>query len=187
LKNKNKIPMNKIKIFSLAIITIFGLMITSCDNEPIDPAIDLSGDDTDGESGTNQSVKVFKADFSGSTWSTGNVNAVLTENTIKITAIKTNGDSFDLSINGNGIGTYNSLGNLYQFIPMNSQYSYSSVNALDVTENTGDVTITSINPINKTISGIFNFKGYWSEPGNTSILPILFSDGAFQNVPYTNE
>lgn len=56
----------------LFILTAF--TFTSCDNEPIDPAIDL---DEFGGGGNNGGPVVFKADFSGNTWNTTAAQAVV--------------------------------------------------------------------------------------------------------------
>ena len=74
--------------------------------------------------------------------------------------------------------------NILNFNPAGSEYGYWSMNIDNPTENTGSITITNINTTNKTISGTFNFKGYWSDATVTNILPTVFTNGVFQNVPY---
>lgn len=163
------------------IFTVF--TFTSCDNEPIDPAIDLNNNGN----GNGANAVVFKANFSGNDWTTSNAQAIISGNMIQIVGMKSNGESFGFLIEGSAVGTYPANENILAFNPAGSEYGYWSINTENPEENTGSITITSINPTSKTISGTFNFKGYWSDDDNTSILPILFNNGVFQNIPYITQ
>jgi hypothetical protein len=166
----------------LFILTAF--TFTSCDNEPIDPAIDL---DEFGGGGNNGGPVVFKADFSGNTWNTTAAQAVVSGNFITISAVKPNGEGFGFLIEATAPGTYPANTNLLAFTPAGSEFGYWSTNFDNPEENTGSITITSINTTNNTISGTFNFKGYWSDTSVTSILPVQFTNGEFQNVPFITQ
>lgn len=171
--------MKNIKFLAGLFLIFTAFTFTSCDNEPIDPAIDL------GNVGGNTAANaVFKADFSGSTWNATAAQAIISGNIIRIGAFKNNGKSFGILINGSTTGTYPANENILNFNPAGSEYGYWSMNIDNPTENTGSITITNINTTNKTISGTFNFKGYWSDDTVTNILPTVFTNGVFQNVPY---
>ncbi len=161
------------------------LLITtfvSCDVEPIDNAIDL-GDFGNPASGP----AVFKADFSGATWTATTSQAIISGNNIQLVGAKANGENFAFLLEGSAIGTYPANANFVTFNPANSTYGYWSVNTANATENTGSVIITNINTVAKTISGTFSFKGYWSDTDNTSIIPVQFTNGVFTNIPYINQ
>lgn len=160
------------------IITAFA----SCDVEPIDSAIDL--DDFENPTG---GPAVFKADFSGSTWTATTTQAVVAGNYIQLVGAKANGDSFAFLIEGTAVGTYPANTNILAFTPAGSTYGYWSVNVANATENTGSIAITNINTAAKTISGTFSFKGYWSDTDNTSIIPVQFTNGVFTNIPYITQ
>lgn len=175
--------MKNIKFLTGLILILSAFTFTSCDNEPIDPAIDL--DEFGG--GNNGGPVVFKADFSGSNWNTTTAQAVVSGNLITISAVKPNGEGFGFLIEANAPGTYPANTNLLAFTPAGSEFGYWSTNFDNPEENTGSITITSINTANNTISGTFNFKGYWSDTDVTSILPVQFTNGVFQNVPYITQ
>jgi len=154
----------------------------SCDNEPIDSAINL-----DDFGGGNNGPAVFKADFSGATWTATTSQALISGNMITISGLKPNGEGFGFLVEGNATGTYPANTNILAYTPAGSEYGYWSTNFNNPEENTGSITITSINTSNSTISGTFNFKGYWSDTTNTSILPVQFTNGVFQNIPFITQ
>lgn len=172
--------MKNIKILAglLLLITAF----VSCDVEPIDNAIDL-GDFENPTSGP----AVFKADFSGTTWTAAAAQANITADGIQIIGSKTNGENFAFALEANTVGTYPANANFLTFTPAGSSYGYWSVNVTNASENTGSITISSINTVAKTISGTFSFKGYWSDSSNTSIIPVQFTSGVFTNIPYVSD
>ena len=155
---------------------------TSCENEPIDSAINID----DFNNPPNGSA-IFKSDFSGSTWTATSAEALISGNFIVISGIKPNGEGFDFSVEASTTGTYPANTNLLAYTPAGSEYGYWSTSSTFPNENTGSITITNINTTDKTISGTFAFKGYWSDTSNTSILPAQFTNGVFQNIPYTTQ
>ena len=170
--------MKNIKLLAgiFLIVTFF-----SCTNEPIDSAINL-----DDFGGNNNQPAVFKADFSGTTWTATTYQAVISSNSIQIVGTKPNGDTFAFMIEGNAVGNYAANSNLLAFTPAGSEFGYWSVNNSNPAENTGSISITSIDTVNKKISGTFVYKGYWSDTTTTSILPVQFTNGVFTNIPYTS-
>lgn len=128
----------------------------------------------------------FKVDFNGQTFNATTTVAIITEGTIIINGVKdSNGENFALILNGSTTGVYNTADDLFTYSTSSTaEYGYSNFSDLP-SENSGLVTITSIDQVNKTISGTFNFKGFWSDFLNTNPpAPIEFTNGSF-TVPYT--
>ena len=144
---------------------------------------------TGGNNGENpNTTAVFKADFNNSTWNTTQYAAEVSPNFIQIAGFKANGESFLFLVNSiGGVGTYPANENILAYTPPGSEYGYWSTNFSNPTENTGSITITNINTVTKTISGTFNFKGYWSDTDVTNIAPVQFTNGVFTNIPYTDQ
>lgn len=177
--------MKNVKLISFIFLVFASISFVSCDNEPIDSMIDL---DDFGGNNNNPGEAVFKADFSGSTWVADDVLIYLTGNTIKLVATRgAENESFAFLLDDNVEGNYPANQNVVAFTPANSEFGYWSINPDDENENTGSVTITNINTTTQTMSGFFNFKGYWSNDLVNNILPILFTNGIFQDVPYVTQ
>lgn len=178
--------MKKLKfIFSLLAIVSLSFL-TSCDDEPLDPVLSnmlLDDDDNNGSTG------VFKVNFNNQTWVADDVLAYISGNTIKLEANKgTSDDDFAFLLVGNTTGTYPANENLVIYSPAGTDFGYDGINLDNPEENTGSVTVTSIDVINKTISGYFSYKGYWSNEFQVPLpAPINFTNGIFQNIPYTTE
>ena len=174
--------MKRIKLIVGIFLVLSAFSFTSCTNEPIDSAINL-----DDFGGGNNGPAVFKADFSGATWTATISQAVISGNLITISGLKSNGEGFGFLVQGNATGTYPANTNILAYTPAGSDYGYWSTNFNNPEENTGSITITNINTSNNTISGTFNFKGYWSDTTNTSIIPVQFTNGVFQNIPFITQ
>ena len=174
--------MKNIKLIAGIFFILTAFTFTSCENEPIDSAINLD----DFNNGLNGPT-LFKADFSGATWTATTFQAVISGNLITISGVKANGEGFGFLVEASTTGTYAANTNLLAYTPSGSEYGYWSTNFNSPEENTGSITISNINTINKTLSGTFNFKGYWSDTTVNSILPVQFTNGVFQNIPYINQ
>ena len=172
--------MKKIKFITGIFLILTSFSFNSCENEPIDSAIDL-----DDFGGSNNGPTVFKADFSGDTWTGTSAQAVISGDYITIGAARADGSAFSILLEGSATGTYQTNLNPIAYTPVGSDFGYWSINLANESENTGSITITNINTVNKKISGTFIFKGYWSDGSNTSIIPVEFTNGVFTNVPYT--
>lgn len=172
--------MKNIKLLAglLLILTAF----TSCDIEPIDGAINPD----DFQNPSNEPV-VFKADFSGETWTGTTAEALISGNFISIGATRADGSTFSFLVEGTAVGSYPANANILAYTPQGSEYGYWSINPDNESENTGSITITNIDAVNHRISGTFAYKGYWSDTTTTSILPVQFTNGVFTNIPYTTQ
>lgn len=174
--------MKNIKLITGLFLILTAFTFTSCDNEPIDSAIDL-----DDFENPNVGAMIFKADFGGDTWTGTEAQALVSGNFISIGATRADGSTFSFFIEANAVGTYPANTNVLAYQPAGSQYGYWSTNFGNPDENTGSVTVSAINTVARTISGTFSYKGYWSDTDNTSIIPVQFTNGVFTNVPYITQ
>lgn len=156
-------------------------LIASCTYEPVDGNVE-----PDPDSGGNGESGIFKADFNGSTWAAKETEAIISGNFIQIAAINSKGENFGIMIEGSTVGAYAANVNLVSYSPAGTEFGYLAINDNNPDENTGSVIITSINTTNKTISGTFQFKGYWSDVPNTK-APITFTNGVFKDIPYITQ
>jgi PBP1b-binding outer membrane lipoprotein LpoB len=173
--------MNLFKTKSQFLVLFLAILFASCVYEPIDGTVD-----PDSNSGGSINSGVFKADFSGKTWTATETLAVISGNYIEISAINAKGESFGIMIEGATVGTYAANVNIVVYSPAGSEYGYWSLNDNNPSEDTGSVSITEIDTEKKTISGTFKFKGYWSDP-DTPKSPINFTNGVFNDIPYITQ
>ena len=172
--------MKNIKLIAGILLILTAFTFSSCENEPIDGAINPA----DFDNPTGGGAMVFKADFSGSTWNATEAQAVVSTNFISIGATKADGSTFAILVNATGPGTYPANENIVTYTAAGSEFGYWSLNQESPTENTGSVIITSVDTVNHTVSGTFQFRGYWSDMTNTNILAVDFTNGVFTNIPY---
>ena len=179
-----KMKMKKFITFFAVVLTAFNFV--SCDNEPIDPAIVIGGENPGENPGNPTAPAVFKADFDGQTFTTSTAQAYISGGSITLSAIKPNGESFAMILDGTATGTYPANANLIGYSPSFDDYSYAGNHPTDENANTGSIIVTSINTENQTISGTFSFTGYWTDYTDDTIAPKEFSNGVFTNIPYTS-
>jgi len=65
---------------------------------------------------------------------------------------------------------------------VSSIYNYATNEGSDTAQAGGTVNVMSIDPVGKTISGIFSFKAYRQLDSTQDV----FTSGVFYNVPYTD-
>lgn len=169
--------MSKLKFLAAFVLIFTAFNFTSCDNEPLDSAIDPN------EGGETEEA-LFKADFDGQTFSTTTTMAYISGGSIIIGAYRSNGENFSMILDGTVAGTYPANDNLITYTPPGSEYGFIGSHPTDENADTGSVIITSINTTDRTISGTFTFTGYWSDE-STTVAPKTFSNGVFTNIPYT--
>lgn len=173
--------MKRLRFISLFVLLFGCATLTSCDDEAIDGDIAF----TDGPV-IDPTAAAFRADFNGGTWTAENTTVVISPTGIEIVAERgTAGEGFGFSLDGNTVGSYQANQNIVAFTPASSTFGYWGVNPTNPNENTGSVTITSINTVTQKISGFFSYKGYWSDSSVNNIPPIQFTNGVFNNLPYT--
>ncbi len=167
------------------LLLVFTFSLVSCEIEPIDSAIEVPTDNNPNNPDPISPAS-FKAKIDGQLWTAQTTAALIGGNLIAINASigGENGENFSFLIDGVVPGTYPANENILNFSPAGTDFGWESFN-LDVPdENTGSITITSINTVAKTISGTFTFKGYWSDDFVDNIAPKNFTEGVFTNIPY---
>lgn len=168
------------KIKPIQILSIFFLLfLFSCDNEPVDSTVSLNPD-------TPSLPVSFKVSFSGQTYSTTLASAVFSNGHIILNAFRGNElESFSMDIVGTSTGDYPTNENIIIYKGGITEPMFVSVNPADIVSDTGKITITSINSVNKRISGTFTFKAYNNEGDVTATKE--FANGVFTNIPYTTD
>jgi hypothetical protein len=170
--------MKKLRVLSAFMVLFTAIGFVSCDSEPVDPLLL----DNEGEQPTGPAI--FKVDFSGSTFTATTAQAVVGDGVIAIMGIRgTNGESVSLALPGSTTGTYSGDEVLMVYSPTAaSEYQFANID--NELASNGSVVITSINTTNHTISGTFSFTGHWSDT-EANLPSIAFTNGSFQNIPYT--
>ncbi|NHN27893.1 hypothetical protein FIA58_019625 [Flavobacterium jejuense] len=203
--------MKKINNLFAFIVLIAIFSITSCSEvEPLDPALSNqvnsgngngsgSGSTGGGNSGGGGSTAtVFKADFDGQTWNNAsNIQAIVNSDYISISAMKSNGSFFQITVPQGAVGTYNwasatsitSLGLVYS--AGSGQVPYVSLSNSDATNqgftnyvDTAELVISSINTTTNIITGNFKFTGVRYDGTLTQTETKVFTNGQF-SVPFT--
>ena len=170
--------MKRLRILSIVMVMFSAIAFTSCDTEPLDPKLVDGGDDSAAAS--------FMVDFSGKTFKATSAKAIMAEGMISIEGVRgSKGEAISLLIEGATTGTYTDA--LMEYLPTaTSEDYYMNVDPTsdDDGASTGSVTITSINTAKKTISGTFNFTGFWTDAA-ANHPSIAFTNGSFTDIPYT--
>jgi Family of unknown function (DUF6252) len=175
--------MKRIKLLSafVALFTMAGLGFVSCDSEPLDPNL-LGNTPTN----PTQDPASFKVNIGDSLFTATSTEAIISGDTIAISGMRgTDGEEVDIFLLGNTTGTYTTA--LMTYDPTGDgdyQYANFDPNIADNPPYTGSVTISSINTTTHTISGTFNFTGFWSN-ADAHIPNTAFTHGVFVNIPYT--
>ncbi|ULC60872.1 DUF6252 family protein [Flaviramulus sp. BrNp1-15] len=180
--------MNLSKFFLPATILLLTCFITSCNIEPFEDIDAENVSEETEEPETNVEPGAFKVDFDDNTFNADVVSATLLDNVINISGIKTsNQEFFALTLFANTTGTYQ-LGVTENDVETNS-VAYNNplagevwVSVIDFVTPQGEVTITEIDEVNKTISGTFSFTGY-----NTSQVSKAFTNGVFSKISYSTD
>ncbi|MFP9113557.1 DUF6252 family protein [Flavobacterium sp. RHBU_3] len=164
--------MKRLKLLSYFVILFMAIGFTSCDVEPIDPA--LTGEDPN-----SNAPAAFQVDFNGSTYEASTAQASVLNGSIVLTAIKSDGSTFMITVPGTTVGTYTNATIMYT--PAITSGGNFYVNSDDSGTN-GTVNITSINTTTHKITGTFSFTGIYTGDGQPN---IVFTNGIFTNITYT--
>lgn len=178
--------MKKFRLLSVVLVMFSVLSLTSCDTEPVDPVLNNGGNgngDGDGGTGPGTTTGVFKVDHSGSTHTASKVLSSVGDDLIQIAAEFPDGSSIGIGIEGNAVGTYTNDKLIMGYNAPNDETSYVNFSSEEVS---GKVTITSINMETKTMSGTFSFTGWYGDE-EANLPAKLFTNGTFDNIPFTNE
>ena len=114
-------------------------------------------------------------------------SAVVSQGLVTISGISGNGQEISITLNDTVVGLYvlnqtsASLA-IYANLDSVGGYAYSTNQGSDTSQAGGTVNVISIDPVNRTISGIFDFKVYRNSDGTQKDI----TSGVFYNIPYTD-
>lgn len=176
--------MKRFRLFSAFLVLFSAISFTACDTEPVDPELVNNPQNPGNPNNPGGGEAVFKVDFSGQTYTATSTQAVIGNGLITIGGFRgTNGESVAFVLDGTTVGTYDEEA-LISYDPGNaSEFTYSNFN-ISTGETSGSVIVTSIDTESHTISGTFSFTGWWGDE-EAGVAPIVFTNGVFEDIPYT--
>lgn len=163
--------MKLIKSINVLFLLFASVLITSCENEPVGGS--LSGSGNGGGNTTGYYLRVT-VDGSVKQWSTFQAKNFAILNTFAI--ISSDGSiSMNLNLhNVSDVGVYNLSWAEISCVYIDGTTFYTS-DYDDLTTSPGNITITELDKINKTIKGTFNFIG----KNQTMTSTKVFTKGEF--------
>ncbi|MES2544368.1 MAG: DUF6252 family protein [Bacteroidota bacterium] len=182
--------MKTIKLLSIFTLFFAALNLTSCatNDEPVDPAV-LAG----------PAPATFTASFDGATFTATTVNAILSGDDLSITGVKSSGEFFQITIPQVALGTYKwaNLGPTEAGFSLGYSAGSGAVPYIGARDDSGtfasftnytdtaEITVTSVDAVNKKISGTFRFTGVrYVASSVTTVETKEFTNGTFTNVSY---
>jgi hypothetical protein len=159
------------------IVIAFGVPgLFSCRKETsVENAVTLSGD--------------FRAQINGVQWiaASATKGASLLSGLINITGISSDNKQLSITLTDTVIGVYtlNQTSSSYAAYADNDSsdiYAFSSNQGSDTTQAGGQVIITGIDPVNKTLTGTFSFKVFRDIDGHQKTI----TNGVFYKLPYVS-
>jgi Family of unknown function (DUF6252) len=162
------------KTYLFLIVAFVGLGISSCKKE------------TSIESGPPTSN--FTALINGVQWTSAKATegATLVQGMLNITGISADSQEVSITLTDTALGVYNlsptssSLA-VYGYVDSSSATTYSTGLGANSTQSGGTVTLTAVNRVTNTVSGIFAFNVYRSLDGQQRTI----TSGVFNNIPYS--
>ncbi len=157
---------------------------TACDTEPVDPELVNNPNNPDNPNNPNPEQGVFKVDFNGETHTATTTTAAVNNGVLAISGIVgPNGAALNIAVPAPSVGTFSGEEVILAYQPANSEYGYLNVNFDGNPPYSGTVVISSIDTANQTVSGTFEFTGWWSND-QEEMDPIVFTNGSFTNISY---
>jgi hypothetical protein len=131
----------------------------------------------------------FTAQVNGVTWDAADSSqyATILQGTITVVGTSSDGRQLSISLNDTVVGSYilnqqTTSVATFSNVDSASMYDYATNEGSDTSQAGGTVNVISIDPVGKTISGIFSFKAYRPLDGTTKV----FASGVFYKIPYTD-
>ena len=122
---------------------------------------------------------VLKATVAGSAFTAAVTNAVLGSGRLFIQGVDATGKGITINVEETTPGTYTEAILAYSE-DVTTEDSYSNI-----LNDSGTITITSIDTVNHTITGTFSFTGDYSDTG-AGLPAKVVTNGVFTNVPYVS-
>ncbi|MEO5776727.1 MAG: DUF6252 family protein [Flavobacterium sp.] len=180
--------MKNIKLLAGIFLILTAFTFTSCDNEPIDSAIDLDDFTPIGGGG---GAGTFTAKIGSDTFNAQQIIAEVSGSAfgpeINIAGVMPNGKLMNVQLINPAVGTFTANTNFETLLffqyneDLTGTNSFSSFNSA-TTESVGTLTITQFDIAAKKISGTFSFTGFDSS-GSTNQRQI--TEGVINNVTFT--
>ncbi|OYU83435.1 MAG: hypothetical protein CFE24_11365 [Flavobacterium sp. BFFFF2] len=168
---------------TITVLFAFSLLIISCTK---------SDDAQSTNSYSPDAAPYFKAEMNGTTFTAVSFTAYMhhfddhSKDFLEISAVGGNGvdsGTFSFKLTDFRAGTYNT--NLQTEISYQPSVSlvekYLGKNPQNSQSRTGQVQLITVDLNNMTVSGLFNFVGYWN--GLTPMSNLFVNNGKFQNIP----
>jgi len=115
-------------------------------------------------------------------------SATVSQGLVTISGISADGQEISITLNDTVVGLYvlnQRSGSIAIYANLDSVggYAYSTNQGADTTQAGGTVTVTSFDVVNRTISGIFDFKVWRNSDGTGKDI----TGGVFYNIPFTGQ
>jgi hypothetical protein len=115
-------------------------------------------------------------------------SAVISQGLVTISGISADGQEISITLNDTVVGLYvlnQTSASLAVYANLDSVggYAYSTNQGSDTAQAGGTVDVTAIDPVNRTISGIFDFKVFRNSDGTQKDITA----GVFYNIPYIDQ
>jgi hypothetical protein len=130
------------------------------------------------------------ATINGVSWAAADSTqtAVVSQGLVTISGISTDGQEISITLNDTVVGLYvlnQTSASLAVYANLDSvgSYAYSTNQGADTAQAGGTVNVTAINPVDRTISGIFSFKVFRNSDGSQKDITA----GVFYNIPYADQ
>jgi hypothetical protein len=113
--------------------------------------------------------------------------AIFSQGLCTISGISADGQDISITLSDTVVGVYSlnqSSASLAIYAKLDSagSYAWSTNQGTDTSQAGGTVNVISLDPVNKTISGIFSFKVY----RNSDSSQVNITAGTFYNIPYVS-
>jgi hypothetical protein len=114
--------------------------------------------------------------------------AIISQGLITISGISADGQEISITLDDTVVGQYTlnqtstSLA-IYANLDSVGSYAYSTNQGSDTAQAGGTVTVTAVNLVDRTISGVFNFKVFRNSDGTRKDITA----GVFYNIPYVDQ
>jgi len=165
--------MKKVTLLSVLFVMFSAISFTSCESEPVDPVLNEN-------IGNNPEDAFFEVEMDGELFTAASTSAAIVNGGIALTGVNAEGEAVGFVVTDVEEGTYENAMQFYTTAGQGVQYINMDPETVEVS---GSVTISEIDTQNHTISGTFHFSAWANLQGE----PIVFTNGVFEDVPYTGD
>ena len=178
--------MSKIKILAGIFLFLTSFTFTSCDNEPIDPNIDLEEFNGGGNSTGAFTAKVGTDNFNANQLIEAEYVNTAFGTQLNIVGVSSTGKTMSIIVHNPTIGTRNASSDLSSLLSFSYASSandlYSNINSA-TSQYSGTLTITEFNLTTKKLSGTFSYTAYGALSSSTQ---IQVTEGKLTNISFEN-